>query len=163
MPNHVSHKIEFLCNEEKSKIIINEITKDECVDFEKLIPRPIHIYLGDAGKFEDEDFKDCLWYPWNIANWGTKWNAYSGKIERNGEMTIVCFDTAWSIPYPFIIAFANKYGLEFTHKYVDEGGNFWGIDTWKNGTRIGRTRNAAELWEKLHIELKGYNPNEDNV
>lgn len=49
------------------------------------------------------------WYSWSIANWGTKWNAYSFEIieEREGRFEFR-FDTAWSPPEPVFAALADR-------------------------------------------------------
>lgn len=47
------------------------------------------------------------WYDWCIKYWGTKWNAYrygGYEVELLGiddRYISYCFDTAWSIPYPY--------------------------------------------------------------
>ena len=61
-----------------------------------------------------------------------------------------------------LIAFANKYGLDFTHKYCDEGDNFWGVETWRDGKRITRNRDPEDIKRDLHIELKGYDPDAED-
>jgi hypothetical protein len=153
MPNHVSNSIEFACDVGLAEKIIDEITKEGCVDFETLIPMPLHVYQGDSSKVDDDDFKTNSWYPWSVANWGTKWNAYAGSIQNSNGKVRIYFQTAWSVPYPIIIAFANKYGLEFTHKYYDEGDNFWGVDKWKAGTRVERNYNPEDIHHELYREL----------
>jgi len=164
MPNHVSNQIEFACNPKLGKQIITEVTKDGSVDFNLLIPMPLSIYCGGLSKTDDEDFGENTWLVWCRKYWGTKWNAYSGKIIKNeaGDEIKLYFETAWSLPYPFIIAFANKYKLDFVYKYFDEGHNFWGDEEWKAGERVERNRNPEETQKALHIELRGYDyTNED--
>jgi len=46
------------------------------------------------------------WYSWSIANWGTKWNAYD-TIQREDDS--IYFQTAWSTPYPVMLALSAKY------------------------------------------------------
>ena len=159
MPNNVSNKIEFSCDNEQAEKILAEIRGPEReVDFNSLIPMPIHIYRGGISATDESDFQEHnCWFDWSRANWGTKWNAYAARVENKNGTVEICFDTAWKVPYPFIVAFAQKYRLEFTHKYFDEGGDFWGIDTWKNGVRSCRNR-AQELYRPLSIELKLYDP-----
>lgn len=57
-----------------------------------------------------EQYRSPLWYEWNCAHWGTKWDAYNicgGDIE-NGELSY-SFTTAWSHVAPVIDALAAKY------------------------------------------------------
>ena len=61
-------------------------------------------------------FKD--WYSWSIANWGTKWNAYS--IQEIEEEKI-SFDTAWSTPYPVVEELSSMFpDVEITLEFADE-------------------------------------------
>ena len=161
MPNHVSNQIEFNIYAEKAELIISEITQDGCVDFNSLIPQPLSIYQGNLNRSDDEDFNANQWHQWHRDNWGTKWNAYDGNTKYSDGLVVIYFETAWSIPYPFIIAFANKYKLKFTHKYFDEGHNFWGVDEWDNGVRIKRMRDIEDMRKALHIELRGFDYTSD--
>jgi hypothetical protein len=46
------------------------------------------------------------WYSWSTSNWGTKWNAYS---TNDNEDDGIYFETAWSTPYPVMLALSAKY------------------------------------------------------
>lgn len=60
------------------------------------------------------------WYDWNIAHWGTKWNAYDQNDKRNTEDTIF-FQTAWSAPLPVIQRLAQIFSdVEIHVDYADE-------------------------------------------
>lgn len=64
------------------------------------------------------------WYEWSIANWGTKWGAYSYKQRESkpGKFTFE-FQTAWSVPEPIFEALADRYPeLAFDLVSIDEGG-----------------------------------------
>ena len=163
MPNHISNKIEFSCNEELAQKILSEISGENgAVDFNSLIPTPVHIYQGDLKGDDKNDFQEHnCWTNWNLANWGTKWNAHEFDIKNQDGAVSIYFETAWGAPFPFIIAFAQKYKLSFTHKYFDEAGNFWGVDTWENGIRIIRNRDNQEIYHQLSIELMGYDREEE--
>lgn len=162
MPNHVSNTITATCDQALAEKIISEISRgDRAVDFNTLVPQPLSIYQGDLSKDDDDDFGDCTWGVWNRANWNTKWNAYNCTAAYEDGKIKLYFETAWSIPYPFVIAFANKYGLEFTHKYFDEGHNFWGVEEWRDKKRIERNRDPDDIKRELHIELRGWDYFED--
>jgi hypothetical protein len=166
MPNHVTHKILF--DVARAAEITAAICDDKgCIDFEKLVPSPPHMYHGNLSAADDEDFK-CNWNTWSRANWGTKWNAYSGATGVENGMAFLKFETAWSIPYPVLAAFCNRFNVPFEHRYFDEGSNYWGIERWSmekhGGERVTRTE---KLWKRqedykpLCIELQGRNPDED--
>lgn len=56
------------------------------------------------------------WYEWNIANWGTKWDAYEDVMEEDG--TYIQFETAWSTPDAFLKKLAEH--IDFKLVYADE-------------------------------------------
>lgn len=64
------------------------------------------------------------WYPWNIDNWGTKWDADVSYLEREEDGSWrVHFATAWSPPYPVIAAAAEQYPtLHFFLEWEEEQG-----------------------------------------
>jgi hypothetical protein len=58
------------------------------------------------------------WYEWSIANWGTKWNAYS--IKRINDTTIK-FKTAWNAPLKWLAKLAEKFpGEQISIRWADE-------------------------------------------
>jgi hypothetical protein len=60
-------------------------------------------------------FKD--WYSWSVANWGTKWNAYS--ISEADDC--IMFDTAWSTPFPVIEELSSMFpNVQITLEFADE-------------------------------------------
>lgn len=60
-------------------------------------------------------FKD--WYSWSVANWGTKWNAYS--ISEADDC--IMFDTAWSTPLPVIEELSSMFpNVQITLEFADE-------------------------------------------
>jgi hypothetical protein len=66
------------------------------------------------------------WYEWNIAMWGTKWNAYDCAIRSlDNERLVFVFDTAWSFPMPVFQKLRLLYpDLVFDVASFDEG---WGF------------------------------------
>jgi hypothetical protein len=65
------------------------------------------------------------WYNWNIANWGTKWDAYETILPDGQEpidIALVSFNTAWGPPIDFFLAWSIKYpDFEFDVVYEIEG------------------------------------------
>jgi len=75
----------------------------EEIDFAKIIPPP-------EGEYDS--------YNWNIANWGTKWNAYDQ--EKTDANTLV-FNTAWAMPEPVIRALSEMFpDVTVKIKWADE-------------------------------------------
>lgn len=173
MPNHVTNKIVMKIDPVIADGIFKAVCPNGKFDFEALVPTPLNVYQGGLGRDEDADFP-INWNTWNRANWGTKWNCYEQTLGTDEHGSWIEFDTAWSVPYPIIAAFANKFGVEFEHRYFDEGHNFWGIETWgidkrlPDNTIIQRlTKRKSDPADKrqLCIELKGYDPDlpEDGI
>ena len=76
--------------------------------------------LDEAQKaLDNERLYGCRdWYGWSTSNWGTKWNAYS---TNDTDVDEVSFETAWSNPYPVIVALSVKYPDAVFHmRYADE-------------------------------------------
>ncbi|MFM7088488.1 MAG: hypothetical protein ACKOW9_03075 [Candidatus Paceibacterota bacterium] len=115
MPNWVYNEITLtFSGEEDASNARKYLTGSEDGDvfsFEKILPRP-------------EDESD--WYNWNIANWGTKWDAARSEVIKDEAGVLVYrFDTAWSPPFPVIKALSAKYSTA-PIKMVFEEEQGWG-------------------------------------
>lgn len=87
-------------------------------------------YLTNRAKFGHDD-----WYSWSCAVWGTKWNAYDGRIEERREgdiVTLICrFDTAWSPPQPWFETLLERLDGNLSEDFTvsgaahDEGHGFY--------------------------------------
>jgi len=75
------------------------------------------------------------WYDWNVANWGTKWNACHSQIEEvEDEYLNVRFDTAWSPPLDWFYKIIPMYPeLEFDLIFDLEGDDHCGHLIGRNG------------------------------
>jgi hypothetical protein len=102
------------------------------------------------------------WYPWSIAHWGTKWNAY--QCSEGDEPDTIIFQTAWSMPDAFFYALSAKFpDAEFIVEYADEDvGNNCGIATFKNGILQKLWEPSEEEFEhvKFACQVIGYDPDE---
>lgn len=88
------------------KIEPNELGE---VDFNILVPKPNNIYNGNIGLEEDKKHGKNNWHDWNIANWGTKWNAYESVVARYSEEKVeIAFLTAWCFPKAWFNKFVEK-------------------------------------------------------
>jgi hypothetical protein len=76
-------------------------------------------------------------YQWCIDNWGTKWNFYETELlEEDYEYGTLKYttQTAWSPPFPIIVAMSKKFpDLEFDMRYFEQGAQFNGQYVVKNG------------------------------
>lgn len=96
-------------------------------DYKKSRGRPSS--LGITQKKSDEliaKYGFNNWYDWNVANWGTKWNAYDTYVFNE---VITCFNTAWSPPIKAIKKLADLTGHTFVLSYLGEGGEYIGQAT----------------------------------
>jgi len=111
--------------------------------FQDLRPCPEDLHC-DAGFFGEgtEKEKEMLaiyaankekygyahWYDWQIANWGTKWDARVEDFQDDDpEETFVYFDTAWCAPTEFFRYFSEKYpDARYEDEYDEEGMQFEG-------------------------------------
>jgi hypothetical protein len=114
-------------NHDAQNDILNKVLSKGFVDFNVLVPAPLNIWQGGLGAKEKTAFKEKNWYDWNMANWGTKWNAY-GEEERGVKNVIhtedtltLIFQTAWSPPRMWICALFNATELPFEHNWLSEG------------------------------------------
>lgn len=165
MPNHVTHKLIF---ESQHADRVFAMCPNGTLDFNLLIPQPPEVYRGCLSA-EDEDDFPCNWHSWNREHWGTKWGAYDGRTAIEGDVAVVVFDTAWSVPYPILSALNNRLQVPFEHRYYDEGDNFWGIEKWgEHKHDTGRVMRISKRWsdpedqQALQLELKGRADEEDD-
>ena len=87
--------------------LANYLVKEDKADLEMA-----RIALDNLEKYGHQD-----WYSWSIANWGTKWNAYS--VSDDGDT--ITFDTAWSTPLPVIQKLSEMFpDVRITLKFADE-------------------------------------------
>ncbi len=160
MPNHVSHKLTFRHNDDNwkekkaefDKVLEFMKTEDTDFDFGALIPYPKQYADADKARRDAEaemeksgkvdwsklpkDGYNQGGYEWCIANWGTKWNAYTLNVDWD-EVT---FQTAWSYPTPIFEALSKKFPeVVFEIEYADEdSGRNCGKTAWQNGVEIER-------------------------
>jgi hypothetical protein len=95
------------------------------------------------------------WYTWSVANWGTKWDAYSKSWERVSDTeALLIFDTAWSTPDPVFAAMAVHNiiaPLHITIDAFDEGWNFAIEGEIQDGAYEGENVEAdAAMYERVY-------------
>jgi len=115
--------------------------------------------LEEAQKaLDNERLYGCRdWYGWSTANWGTKWNAYSTNDTDTDEVT---FETAWSNPYPVIVALSAKYPEAVFHmRFADEDfGHNVGEYSLKGGYVVDENipEGGSEEALELAADITGY-------
>lgn len=164
MPNHVTNILTVSGDADKMQAMFEAIKSDEVglgsIDFNKVIPMPEHIFRGNLGQAEREQYGSDNWYDWSVDNWGTKWNSYGyhDYTEKDSDGATLTFDTAWGSPQPVIAALAEKFpDLHFSHKWADEDfGYNVGEKEYENGEESfshvpeGGSKEALELAAEIH-------------
>lgn len=155
MPNHVINEIIFdRPASEHGAILAAACNNGGKVDFEVLIPIPAQIWRGNAGSKDIAAFgeQNCGIY-WARANWGTKWNAYSVMPVEAGHAALTLrFQTAWSPPYPWLVALFNTCG-GFRHNWLDEGQSNSFTGKFQASGERGESWEELEADEALHRHL----------
>lgn len=122
MPNHVISEVIFRDADTAAQdaIIASCCDVEGHVDLGILIPMPPHIWIGNVGAHHARLGQNAL--DWCRENWGTKWGAYRHLPTERAEATLTLrFHTAWSPPYPWLVAVFNTFKLDFDHNWLDEG------------------------------------------
>ena len=93
------------------------------------------------------------WYDWDIANWGTKWDAYCLSVETTDNEIMIEFQTAWSTPKPVFLKLAEQYPeLMINIDYADEDwGNNCGSYSYAGGIwnyKVGDFEFACSVWDR---------------
>ena len=152
MPNHVTNAIVFRSMPEFTFAEDKLINKEGHVDFELLVPTPPNVYHGNLSSEDERDFGNFNWYDWNRENWGTKWNAYDTEVVV--ERMIIRFDTAWSPPYPIVVALS-RHVPNFIHYYIEETCESWGKEVWREGSRVAYWKNDPDMYETIFEIVNG--------
>lgn len=101
------------------------------------------------------------WYPWAIANWGTKWGAFR-YAETGSEPFGFRFETAWSFPTPIFEALIAQYPtLSFECATFDEGWCFAG-QGWFNGPSGSAPFAESKATDDLYRLVYGEEPPQDD-
>ena len=155
MPNYVYNKIELKVTEDQAKEIEEQVAPSGKFDFNTLIEVPLHFIRitsrdemdlsEETNQQTNEDFiflmqDDQKDFPHpderKTENWGTKHKCYESKISYSDGILSILFTTAWSVPYPIVVAFGNKFQIPFKLKYFEEQEQFWGIEEYESSKHV---------------------------
>lgn len=166
MPNHVRNvwRVKNI-PPEKIRYILDRCSalvpgsEDRIIDFDLIIPEPRfkkdcpkeYLVNKDSHVQEYEGREWFDWYEWHLAHWGTKWNAYDGYTEIQGNDVQFVFNTAWSLAQPVVIALTKLgYDLEIMWADEDYGSNC--------GVRIYNAED--EEWVLGDTDVEGEDPSD---
>jgi hypothetical protein len=159
MPNHCNNYL-VLTHPDTAQIERARKAMEEGKFFTEFFPCPEELNDSNLSSFggDNADEKDKMrqamlekygypsWYEWNIANWGTKWDAYDfgpfEESESDNEL-VVQFDTAWAPPIGFydalvdlgfgVDAMYNEFGCAFCGHYIDGSDDYHKYNQSGNG------------------------------
>lgn len=128
MANDITNELTLAnCSHERCYEILEAIKMDErdvgAIDFNKIIPQPEGLYMGDLGTEELRTYKDNNWYDWRIENWGTKWNSYgyNNGLAYYEDKNQIYFLSANSSALKIVEALSRQYpDVLFDLRYADE-------------------------------------------
>lgn len=174
MPNNTSNLITFYGLPEQIAAVKAALgTPEQPIDFTYIEPYPERFRQMDA---ECPDYFDperesklavysAKWgtthdgfnaggYEWRLEHWGTKWNAYKIRVERDYEYAYeVRLQTAWSWPEKFVRKVLAEFpGLTVTFISGCEGG-FFGVYISRDddGELTERIWNGRMMGREHHI------------
>ena len=117
MPNWVYNNVSLNVKDEKEAEKIKTFLTDaeSIFSFNKIIKRP--------------EAENANWYDWNIANWGTKWDASNTYFATKEDGTLqYSFATAWSPPLPVLRKLSKRFPkVPIYFHFKEEQG--WGGET----------------------------------
>lgn len=84
--------------------------------------------MGRQALINEEKYGCKNWYEWNIANYGTKWDAGEASIDDMGDELEIQFDTAWAPPVAWLEKVEPLFPkLKFELHYEEPGMGFKGV------------------------------------
>lgn len=148
MPNDCCNTLEVTGPEKAVKAFFQKVYKAEGdagepdIDFNTTVPMPKELIDGSAPCKDEKTKAHNIaeygvedWYHWALSHWSTKWSPYSVQEPKNidGGMSI-SFDTAWRPADNWFLETSKQFPtLTFKNTYGEEGMDFYGIATYKNG------------------------------
>lgn len=184
MPNYVSNRIRVRGERGAVEALVHKAgsaREGAVVSLGAFVPQPPDLNQGGCshphryGSYTEEDLK--CWYPWNVTNWGTKWDATNSRVryEEAGALNqlaeaagpvpeveaVLLFETAWSPPTPVLEAMTAQHpDVDIEHEWLDEGYCTQGMAVYgRDGTKSVEYYSAEdERVRDLSMELRGHDP-----
>ncbi len=141
MPNHCANSLKLTATTPDNRELLAKIRAaiaDDRGFFHLVIPCPPELedtpakFPADEREAENlEKFGFKNWYEFQVARWGTKWNAYEiHTLDDEPDTLTIQFDTAWSPPVG-IYQMMHEKGFKVEATYCEQGCDFIGF--WKDG------------------------------
>jgi len=151
MPNWCANVVRVTDGSERELAAVYDLLKDTENPFAAILPRP--------QSAEDD------WYEWNIANWGTKWDASDFFITRHDDGTLdMTFNTAWSPSLEVTRQLSEDFpSLQIRHFYEECGMCFEGVAAFAGGEMQDNCRDMPSFDTDEETEEYLNTPLEDRL
>ncbi len=131
MPQYVYNILEVYGPESDVREFISKSAREEAIfSFEALLPVPEEFKQGPASEIND----------WKSENWGTEYDPYnddSKPWEIYEDKALIPFISCWNPPTVFLENVSTLFPtLTFFNQFADEGINFVGTETFRDGELI---------------------------
>ena len=159
MPNHCDNKLTVTGPKaEVDRFILKARGEKECLDVNKFVPMPEELrnqpsYPGNQSEQtkrlqEAHGYPD--WYEWACGEWGTKWGAYEGSMERDWPDSVTYgFSTAWApLGNKLIAAISDQFPTLHLELNYEEPGNGFRGSTAAQGGRIVKNHCEEFIFEE---------------
>lgn len=149
MPNYCYNKL-VITGDKTSLKQFKQIAQQNDDDFlQNLHPMPEHIDI------EETNNANPGWYKWRLANWGTKWDVRPDTLEDSDNQIIYSFESAWSPPTDAFQFISKNYPtLSFFMQFEENGADFIGQVTYKNGVELELKQASYQEQAKFHINIE---------
>lgn len=92
----------------------------------ELLETPANFQQSEQQIKNKEKYGHPDWYTWQVAHWGTKWDAYVDEFDDSKpNLTYICFHTAWSPPVEFLKWYVSQHPDAYFRNEYDEEGMFY--------------------------------------
>jgi len=181
MPNHCENDLHISgekADVDKLLAFIGADKEKTEFDFSKIIPYPERFEQMDREMKEAQETPEgreaykAKWgtasdgfnsggYEWRIREWGTKWGAYD-VARRDYEGVVLTFQTAWSPPFPVIVALAKMFPtVHLSLEYFEQGAAFAGgfqcvpKDDWYDEKEPWEAGKVTDEWKAKYLGTRG--------
>ena len=171
MPNHCANSLKLTANTPEALKLLDAIRAEITAGrgfFHAIDPCPEELQETRAGFPRDDreaanikKYGFAHWYDFQVARWGTKWNAYEIHTLADEKNTLMLeFETAWSPPTG-IYETLHARGFDVEATYCEQGCDFVGY--WKNGTDHTDKLSAAvpQVYQDHEETINAYEPLEN--
>ena len=138
MPNYCYNSLSIEATPDVLEQLHRFVASEENVfDFDKIIPMPSNLFMGNIGTEEEKQYGGRNWYDWCNRRWGTKWNSVGAHCSERDDILFYDFDTAWGPSEPVIEELAKLFpDTRIQYSFYETGMGFCGKREYSDGRTI---------------------------